>query len=251
MAPCRPGRRYSPVRSAPFVGKLAERAGASKPDFFGVTNSVYLTPRTAVPSIRFVWASGKCYSLGKNAILRSIYLKGNSPLDFRPHHQFNTEKRKRMTSKFVAGTIVQTNQGGKPIEEIRVGDLVLSYPCRFASLPGFLPKTEFTYRKVVKTCEHPQQPLLELNIFDLAAGFKESIVAAPDSLFFHDNEGGWISASKMHFGGALVNAVFGNLLVSKVRQQNKVESAYSIEIEDFHTCYIGRVAAWVRSDPIE
>ncbi|MCL2021881.1 MAG: Hint domain-containing protein, partial [Betaproteobacteria bacterium] len=52
---------------------------------------------------------------------------------------------------FVAGTLVRTKDGMKPIEEIRVGDWVLSYPDD--QTPPKRPKREdeYFYRQVTKT----------------------------------------------------------------------------------------------------
>ena len=71
---------------------------------------------------------------------------------------------------FAAGTLVHTKEGLKPIEEIRVGDWVMSQPegCDM-SQRRVRPEEEYTYRQVTRTFAHDPQPILEVTYFQPGA----------------------------------------------------------------------------------
>ncbi|RTL01007.1 MAG: hypothetical protein EKK59_03590 [Neisseriaceae bacterium] len=154
--------------------------------------------------------------------------------------QMSTE----ILSFFAAGTLVATHHGNKPIEEIAVGDCVLSFPRD--SVPPDRPRepSEAKYRKVTLIAKLQADQLVDLTIMDLAAGLREALRATPSSLIYQSAHG-WNEASRMGFGAKLENSVFGNLLVTKSRQGERSEAVYGLLVEEFGTYYTGEVHAWV------
>jgi hypothetical protein len=155
-----------------------------------------------------------------------------------------TEKSQGTHSHFAKGTLVVTRDGQKPIEEILLGDWVLSLPEEATPLDRKREKHELVYRQVIKATSSPDRAILELAIADLAAGFKEIVGISPPSLVYLCGNG-WAPASGLRFGSTLENSASGNLLVTKVKSTARLETAYSIEVDQFHTYYVGRAQAWV------
>jgi hypothetical protein len=103
------------------------------------------------------------------AELKAIYGKGGKGLAVEPLYQNILDKAFKQTQKimddivaqakvmeacFVAGTLVHTREGLKPIEEIKVGDYVLSKP---ESGEG-----ELCYQPVTQTFEHDDKEVFYL-----------------------------------------------------------------------------------------
>ncbi|MDR3055788.1 MAG: HINT domain-containing protein [Zoogloeaceae bacterium] len=157
---------------------------------------------------------------------------------------------------FVAGTLVYTKDGLKPIEEIRVGDWVLSFPddqvppLRFREENGerwFIPRQEdeYTYRQVTRTFVHEDKPICEVEVIDFANGI-EKLKVTLDHPFYVRHKG-WMPASEMNYRCALYNQEFANLMVGRVSVTGECARVYNLEVDEFHTYYVGRLRAWVHN----
>lgn len=193
---------------------------------------------------------------------------------------------------FVAGTLVHTDRGLVAIEQIRVGDMVLSQPEQTG---------ELTYKRVVQTssCEAKQVCLVEyVRLADLTDDDENKwqfLVATIDHPFFvKDN--GWTRADNLDPGSKydlmLRDGTFGRSVYQELRnteEENVVlgmnthyfdnvgtvvdlrgdapeitdrdtendyaseleggfceQRVYNIEVEDYHTYYVGEMGVWVR-----
>jgi hypothetical protein len=67
-----------------------------------------------------------------------------------------------METGFVAGTLVHTKSGLKPIEEICVGDWVLSHPEGDVPPSRLREGHDYSYRQVTKTYVHDDQPIVHV-----------------------------------------------------------------------------------------
>lgn len=123
---------------------------------------------------------------------------------------------------FVAGTVVRTSTGMTPIEQVRVGDLVLSQD----------PSSgELAYKPVLKTTITPKGPLVKVE-----AGNYDSFRCTGGHLFWVSGEG-WKQARELRSGMHL-HTPRGTLTVSHVAPAPE-EQTYNLIVADFHTYFAG------------
>jgi hypothetical protein len=120
-----------------------------------------------------------------------------------------------------AGTKVWTDMGRKVIEEVQVGDRVLSQHPRSG---------ELAYRPVLQTSIRPASRLVVLH----AGG--SSIVASEGHLFWVSGDG-WLRACDAR-GGMELHALDGTVQLSRV-EAGRFEPAYNLVVADFHTFFVG------------
>ena len=126
---------------------------------------------------------------------------------------------------FVAGTLVTTDDGQKPIEEIEVGDKVLS-------------ENEMTGEVAVKTVTETY-----INETDelVHIGVNGETISATPSHPFYVYKFGWTLAGSLKAGDVLVLSN-GELVTVEWVQHEILESpvkVYNFEVEDFHTYFVG------------
>ena len=134
---------------------------------------------------------------------------------------------------FVAGTLVTTEDGQKPIEEIQVGDKVLSEN----------PETgEIAYKTVEETYINETDELIHVHING------ETISATPNHPFYVDKLG-WTLAKNLRAGDVLVLSN-GEFVVVEWIQHEILENpikVYNFEVEDFHTYFVGESSVLVHN----
>ena len=127
---------------------------------------------------------------------------------------------------FVEGTPVETEDGQKPIEEIKEGDMVLSED----------PTTgEVAYKTILKTYENETTELVHVHVNG------DEIKATP-SHYFYSVQFGWTKAADLRAGDVLV-LVNGECVVVEWVEHEILESpvkVYNFEVEDFHTYFVGK-----------
>ena len=134
---------------------------------------------------------------------------------------------------FVAGTLVTTEDGFKPIEEIEVGDKVLSED----ELTG-----EVAVKKVTQTYVNETDELVHIGVNG------ETISATPTHPFYVDKLG-WTLARSLKAGDVLVLSN-GELVTVEWVQHEILESpikVYNFEVEDFHTYFVGENGVFVHN----
>lgn len=125
-------------------------------------------------------------------------------------------------SCFVAGTTVWTQSGPRPIEQIGVGEMVLSQD----PISGRLD-----YRPVVATTIRPPSPVVKLTLED------ETIVATRGHRFWVAGHG-WRMAKFLSAGNALFGGK-GSVDLGSVAE-GKDQPAYNLVVGEFHTYFVGR-----------
>jgi RHS repeat-associated protein len=163
--------------------------------------------------------AGDNFSKGNNAagILDLIGVWGNAS-------QMNQ-------SCFAAGTPILTVDGAKPIEEIRIGDLVLSRPEHDSDAPvvprrvlnlfqntSQLTSIHLKGRRIYTTFEHP----------------------------FWVEGHGWLAAGRIEKGALLVGAEGERTAVDAIEIHVASAPVYNLHVEDCHTYFVGG-PAWLFS----
>ena len=134
---------------------------------------------------------------------------------------------------FVAGTLVTTEDGFKPIEEIEVGDKVLSEN----ELTG-----EVAVKTVTETYINETDELVHIGVNG------ETISATPSHPFYVDKLG-WTLARSLKAGDVLVLSN-GELVTVEWVQHEILESpikVYNFEVQDFHTYFVGECGVLVHN----
>ena len=134
---------------------------------------------------------------------------------------------------FVAGTLVTTEDGQEPIEEIEVGDKVLSEN----ELTG-----EVAVKTVTETYVNETDELIHIGVNG------ETISATPSHPFYVDKLG-WTLARSLRAGDILVLSN-GELVTVEWVQHEILESpikVYNFEVEDFHTYFVGENGIFVHN----
>ncbi|MFG6458359.1 polymorphic toxin-type HINT domain-containing protein [Roseateles sp. BYS96W] len=148
---------------------------------------------------------------------------------------------------FAAGTLVHTKEGLKPIEEIRVGDWVLSFPDDQTPPDKVREEGEDTYKQVTQVFVTDDKPLCRLIVANLASGDREEFLVTPEHPMYCKGRG-WVPVSEMRGAGdVLENFIFGNLVVFRCYQHVTRDRVYNFEVEDFHTYYVGKNGVWVHN----
>ena len=135
---------------------------------------------------------------------------------------------------FVAGTLVTTEDGQEPIEEIEVGDKVLSEN----ETTG-----EVAVKTVTETYVNETDELIHIGVNG------ETISATPTHPFYVDKLG-WTLARSLRAGDVLVLSN-GELVTVEWVQHEILESpikVYNFEVEDFHTYFVGECGVLVHNE---
>ena len=134
---------------------------------------------------------------------------------------------------FVVGTLVTTADGFKPIEEIQVGDEVLSEDENTG---------EVSIKKVTQTYVNETDELVHIHVNG------ETISATPSHPFYV-YKFGWTLAGSLRAGDVLVLSN-GELVTVEWVQHELLESpikVYNFEVEDFHTYFVGENSVLVHN----
>ena len=137
---------------------------------------------------------------------------------------------------FVRGTLVDTRDGPRPIEEIRPGDVVTARD----QLTG-----EVEERQVVQTFEHADSAVVEVTYVD-AQGKVETLGATPDHPFHVDGVG-WVEAGKLLPGQRVTGLDGDYLVVQHIALDDERHTTYNFEVGEFHTYFVGNGDAWVHN----
>jgi hypothetical protein len=136
----------------------------------------------------------------------------------------------------VEGTLVHTKDGLKPIESIRIGDLVLSQP----KMTG-----EQNYRRVIDTFRYEDKIVYEVEYFT-PWGQEECHYVTAEHPFWVQGVG-WTGASALKPLQVLLLADGEPAAVIAVRNVSGGVPVFNFEVEDFHTYYVGELGAWVHN----
>ena len=139
-------------------------------------------------------------------------------------------------SCFAAGTMIETADGDRPIEEIQIGDLVLSAN----------PETgEIAYKPVVNTYVHVTDTVLYLTIDE------EIIETTEDHPFWVEGQG-WTSAKLLQPGDVVWLKDGSTQCVDDIEivelPEGEYVAVYNFEVADFHTYFVSDYDVLVHND---
>ena len=158
---------------------------------------------------------------------------------------------------FQEGTLVETEAGLKPIEEIEVGDRVLAYD-EATGEQAYKAVKQLFRNETLKWC----------TIAVAVAGIVESITSTPGHKYYlpentitreigekqeHASYTGlsekWVSACNLKSGDKVLlsDGEYGIIQSVKVEELSSPETTYNLEVEDFHTYYVGERSVCVHN----
>ncbi len=137
---------------------------------------------------------------------------------------------------FVAGTLVETSDGPRPIEQIRVGDLVASRD----DVNGMT-----ALKPVLRVLANSGRTVVNVVLLD-AANRADTIKATPEHPF-HVAGMGWVNAVDLAPGDEIDDLASSGLVVQSVVAEPGVHDTYNLEVADFHTYFAGAFNAWVHN----
>ncbi len=155
----------------------------------------------------------------------------------------STKKRRTVNRKvknkidsvcFVAGTLVSTEDGLNPIEDIKEGDLVWSQN------PG---TDEVKLKKVVQLFKNEADTILRIKV----AG---EIIEATEQHVFYIDDIGWIPANMIEEGYTVVLQSGEKAIVEDIDKvvYDEPITVYNFEVEDFHTYFVSDASVLVHNN---
>lgn len=150
---------------------------------------------------------------------------------------------------FVAGTLVHTKEGLKAIEEVRIGDLLLTFPDDSTTPDRYRQANEYTFAKVTKRLTSTACPVMKVVV---TGGVRDTFLVTPNHPVYRErgykgNNPGWVPFSALEVGEALENCVFGNLLVYRTYVPETSAEVFNFELDTGHTYYVGENGLWIHS----
>ena len=144
---------------------------------------------------------------------------------------------------FVAGTLVATSMGLQAIETIEAGDEVWSRD-QFTG--------EYGFREVTQTFESHPDELCHISM-TVDGSSEEELVTTPEHPFAVASETGWEfrCAGELEPGDLLVLANESVATVARTWRERappgQTFTTYNLEVEDFHTYFVGEKGIWVHN----
>ena len=142
----------------------------------------------------------------------------------------------RGTNCFVAGTEIQTLDGTKNIEDIHVGDWVLSDD---PNTPG-----DIEYKQVLQTFAHDTTQFVDVYIDG------EKITTTEEHPFWVPDVG-WVLAKDLHAGSHLQTKTESWLDIDKVELHGGLATVYNFKVEGFHTYFVSDLGLLVHNNNCE
>jgi len=134
---------------------------------------------------------------------------------------------------FTAGTKVLTDEGEKNIEDIEVGDMVLS-------------KNEETGEQAYKEVTHLYRNDKEIT-YELSVG--DQVIETTDNHPFWVEDKGWVLAADLQAGDKLQQSNGNTLTIENIEivKHDEPVKVYNFTVADFHTYFVSDLGIWVHN----
>jgi hypothetical protein len=141
---------------------------------------------------------------------------------------------------FVSGTLVSTKDGLRPIEEVEVGDLVLSRN-EATGETGYKPVTELVRRH--------NREIWTLVMSAPASDGKAALSTfeTTDDHPWRTAAGAWVQTMDLKPGMRVLRARGPPVTVVSVERTGVVEATFNLEVADWHTYFVGDAGVWVHN----
>ena len=146
----------------------------------------------------------------------------------------------RLACCFVAGTLIDTETGLRPIEDIRVGDQVQSRN----------PATGVTALKTVTGLVHRHDReiyVVKLAVKSPSRGEHIATFKTTDDHPWRSASGEWLHTVELTPGALLLRAEGQPARVVSVVNSGKTAPTFNLEVADFHTYFVGKDKIWVHN----
>ncbi len=151
---------------------------------------------------------------------------------------------------FAAGTLVQTEEGFTAIEDLRVGDQVISkdeHTGAMASKPVkalIYTAGKTVYSLVVRNPDGSSESLTVTDNHPFWVLNKASTVTGA-------SEAGWVDSAQLVPGMLVQNSDGNPVQVVSLQSQERIEETFNLTIADFNTYFVGNSKVWVHNDCTE
>ncbi|NLR75797.1 polymorphic toxin-type HINT domain-containing protein [Leeia aquatica] len=140
---------------------------------------------------------------------------------------------------FVAGTLVQTPGGLREIQDIALGDQVLSRNDETG---------EVAYKAISHIYRRYGRPILNLELQDQASNQLEKLGVTDEHPFFVVGKG-WTPAEQLAVGDRLHSERQGSLVVVKAITKDAFkQSTFNFTVDGYHTYFVGKFSTWVHNN---
>ncbi|WP_159887522.1 polymorphic toxin-type HINT domain-containing protein [Paenibacillus puerhi] len=134
---------------------------------------------------------------------------------------------------FTADTKILTDKGDKRIEDIQIGDLVLS-------------REESTGEKAYKEVLQVFQKISD-SIYLIYIGNQTTIEATGNHPFWVEDKG-WVLAEELQVGDVLLRSNETRISIEHITVENRQETVYNFEVADYHSYFVSELGVWVHNE---
>ncbi len=139
---------------------------------------------------------------------------------------------------FVAGTLIHTRNGLKPIEQISAGDWV-------AARHELNADGTVGWRKVLETYQHGSKTVLDLTVRH-PTGEQETFTTTPNHRFFVNGRE-WRAAAELRPGDQFALRDGGTSQFVGTARAEGLRTVYNFAVEEDHTYFVGERGIWVHN----
>lgn len=151
---------------------------------------------------------------------------------------------------FVKGTLVHTQEGQKPIEDVVPGDWVLTqnpnqYPPSRRTMPN-----EYLYAQVANNTCISDQLVVSITLHNSADGVVNNLLCAKSQCFWSVNQGAWVRAADLSLQDRLALSFYATAHISKIEPSTATFCTYYLEVAPSSTYYVAQLGIWAHSYPV-